>query len=192
MPDPAEPDSALQSERYRNYLMSLARIQLARAGPVRSKIESADLVQDVLLQAHAARAQFAGTTPEEFAAWLRQIMANRLADVQKHFGRGKRDVALEATFRDSLDVSAAGMLSLAMGRLPTPTTNLAREQRALRLADALQELSDDQRTAVELHYLAGYSLAELATHMQRSKPSVAGLLRRGLKALREILDPTSL
>ena len=186
------PESALQSERYRNYLMSLARIQLARAGPVRKKIESADLVQDVLLQAHAARAQFAGATPEEYAAWLRQIMANRLADVQKHFGRGKRDAALEATFRDSPDVSAARMLSLAMGRLPTPTANLAGQQRALRLADALQQLPEDQRTAVELRYLAEYSLAELAEHLQRSKPSVAGLLRRGLKSLRDILGPVSL
>lgn len=187
-----EPASALQSERYRNYLMSLARIQLARAGPVRKKIESADLVQDVLLQAHAAQAQFRGETPEEFAAWLRQIMANRLADVQRHFGRGKRDAALEATFRDSLDASAAGMLSFAVGRLPTPTTNLANQQRALKLADALQELPQDQRTAVELRYLAGYSLAELAAHLERSGPSVAGLLRRGLKALRQILGPTSL
>lgn len=187
-----DPESALQSERYRNYLMSLARIQLARAGPVQKKIESADLVQDVLLQAHTARAQYRGTTPEEFAAWLRQIMAHRLADLQKHFGRGKRDGALEATFRDSLDASAAGMLSLAMGRLPTPTTNLAQHQRALRLADALQQLPRDQRMAVELHYIAGYSLAELAAQLKRSKPSVAGLLRRGLQALREILGPTSL
>jgi RNA polymerase sigma-70 factor (ECF subfamily) len=187
-----EPESALQSERYRNYLMSLARIQLAQAGPVRKKIESADLVQDVLLQAHAARAQFRGTTSEEMAAWLRQILANRLADVQKHFGRDKRDAALEATFRDSIDASAASMVSLAIGRLPTPTTNLANHQRALRLADALQELPEDQRTAVELRYLAEYSLAELAAHLQRSKPSVAGLLRRGLKSLRDILGPTSL
>jgi RNA polymerase sigma-70 factor (ECF subfamily) len=187
-----EPESALQSERYRNYLMSLARIHLARAGPARGKIESADLVQDVLLHAHAARAQFRGTTPEEFTAWLRQILANRLADVQKHFGRGKRDAALEATFRESLDASAAGMRSFALGRLPTPTSALAHEQRALRLADALQELPEDQRTAVELRYIAEYSLAELAAHLQRTKPSVAGLLRRGLKALREVLGPTSL
>ena len=186
------PGAALQSESYRNYLMSLARIQLARAGPVQKKIECADLVQDVLLQAHAARAQFKGTTPEEYAAWLRQILANRLADVQKHFGRGKRDAALEATFRDSLDASAVGMASLAMGRLPTPTSNLAHQQRALALADALQELPEDQRTAVELRYLAEYSLAELAEHLQRSGPSVAGLLRRGLKSLREVLGSASL
>jgi RNA polymerase sigma-70 factor (ECF subfamily) len=187
-----EAETALQSESYSNYLMSLARIQLARAGPVQRKIESADLVQDVLLQAHAARAQFRGTTSEELAAWLRQILANKLADVQKHFGRGKRDAALEATYRDSLDASAVGMVSLAMGRLPTPTSNLAHQQRVLLLADALQELPQDQRTAVELRYLADYSLTELAAHLQRSKPSVAGLLRRGLKSLREILGPASL
>lgn len=181
----SKPD--LQDERYRNYLLSLARIQLARAGPVRNKLEHSDLVQDVLLQAHTAREQFRGTTTEEYAAWLRRILANKLADAQRHFGRGKRDAALEATFRESLDGSAASILALPIKRPSTPTHNIEKQERALRLADALQALPEDQRTAVEMHYIGECSLIETAEHMQRTKASVAGLLRRGLQALRQQL-----
>lgn len=186
-----ESNPDLLNERYRNYLVSLARIQLARAGPVRNKLEHSDLVQEVLIQAHTAREQFRGTTDEEYAAWLRQILANKLADAQRYFGRGKRDAALEATFRESLDGSAASMLVLPIKRPSTPTYNVVKQEQALRLADALQTLPEDQRTAVEMRYVGEYSLIEIAKHMQRTKASVAGLLRRGLQALREELASMS-
>ena len=44
-----------------------------------------------------------------------------------------------------------------------------------------------QRTAVELHHLDGYSVFEISKRMDRTKAGVAGLLRRGLKDLRERL-----
>jgi RNA polymerase sigma-70 factor, ECF subfamily len=37
---------------------------------------------------------------------------------------------------------------------------------------------------VELHHLKGHSLADVGRQMGRSKASVAGLLRRGMKELR--------
>jgi RNA polymerase sigma-70 factor, ECF subfamily len=59
-----------------------------------------------------------------------------------------------------------------------------RHEQMLELAAALAELPDDQRTAVELHHLEGFSLIEVGEQMQRSKEAVAGLIFRGLKRLR--------
>ncbi len=42
--------------------------------------------------------------------------------------------------------------------------------------------------AVEMHHLHGCSVAEVAGQLGRSEASVAGLLRRGLKKLRESLE----
>ena len=61
----------------------------------------------------------------------------------------------------------------------------------LQLANALEHLPEDQQTAVELHHLAGYTMAETAEQMGRTKASVAGLLRRGLSSLREHLEQIS-
>ncbi len=49
----------------------------------------------------------------------------------------------------------------------------------------MEKLPDDQRTALELRYLGGLSVAEVAARMGRSTVSVTGLLYRGTKALRE-------
>jgi DNA-directed RNA polymerase specialized sigma24 family protein len=41
---------------------------------------------------------------------------------------------------------------------------------------------------VELHYLRGWRLEEIAGHLGRGKSAVAGLLHRGLDKLRKFLQ----
>ena len=177
------PDATFQSADYRSYLTVLARVHLARAGVLRGKVDASDIVQDALLQAHVARSQFRGATAAEFAAWLRRILANTLIDAQRRHGRQKRDAALETSCRETIEGSASRLSELP-GREQTPSQHLAQREQELILAAALDTLPDDQRTAVELRYLGECSLEEIATMMERSKPSVAGLLRRGLEELR--------
>src|SRR5262249_13136767 len=70
----------------------------------------------------------------------------------------------------------------------SPSQRLMRQERLLKLAEALDRLPEDQRTALELRYLQGLSVAEVCRRMGRGTPSVANLLYRGLKALRERLS----
>jgi RNA polymerase sigma-70 factor (ECF subfamily) len=63
-----------------------------------------------------------------------------------------------------------------------------RDEQLLRLAQALAELPPDQRRAVELHHLQGYPLAEVAEILGRGQEAIVGLLYRGLKKLRQLLD----
>ena len=57
-----------------------------------------------------------------------------------------------------------------------------------RLTEALAALPEDQYQAINLHFLQGLPLAEVAHRMGgRSRPSIAGLVRRGLDVLRERL-----
>ena len=62
-----------------------------------------------------------------------------------------------------------------------------RHERLRGLAEALAQLPEDQRQAVELHHLKGWTLPEVAHEMRRSKEAVAGLLFRALKKLRQLL-----
>ena len=52
------------------------------------------------------------------------------------------------------------------------------------LARGLATLPEGQRRAVEMHHLQGRSLVEIAEALGTTKAAVAGLLHRGLKALR--------
>ena len=176
----------LRPERYRSYLLVLARTNLRTWGPAANKLDPSDVVQDALLRAHKALPQFQGTTSAELQAWLRKILETQLVDAVRYWHRGKRDAQLERSIHESVNDSVRRIERLAANQT-SPSQHVLRHEIALRLTDALTALPEDQRTAVELHHLSGYTVAETAERMGRTKPAVAGLLRRGLAQLRESL-----
>ena len=171
-------------ECHREYLHLLARLYLNPR--LRSKLDPSDVVQETLLKAAENQGRFRGQADGELAAWLRQILVNTMADALRAFGGPKRDVALETTLAQS-----SGRLEALLGPASSsPSAQAMRHEEFGRLAEALAQLPDDQRTAVELHHLHDWSVAEIAEHVGRSEAAVAGLLRRGLKKLRELLSET--
>jgi RNA polymerase sigma-70 factor (ECF subfamily) len=173
-------------EHYRHYLHLLARLQLAPG--LRGKVDASDIVQEVLLKAHSHREQFAGHSPGEYVAWLRQILANHLAEVVRHYSAAARDVSREQPLQASVEQSSARIESWLVSRGDPPAQQLAREEQVLRLADGLADLPEDQRCAVEWHHLQGLPVAEVAARMGRSPAAVGSLLFRGLKKLRQSLS----
>lgn len=75
------PDAPL--ERFRDYMHLLARTR--QGGGLQGKIEASDIVQETLLKAHQNREQFRGLTEAEWAAFLRRIWSNTLADAARRF-----------------------------------------------------------------------------------------------------------
>jgi RNA polymerase sigma-70 factor (ECF subfamily) len=179
MPDP----TALA--RFRDYLALLARLQLSPR--LRSKLDASDIVQQTLLKATQNLAQFHGQSDAEWVAWLRRILTNTLVDAVRQFKGPKHDVRLERSLAASIEDSSTRLAALLTGSAASPSQRLLKEEQLVRLATALAELPEDQRVALEMHYLQGCTVAEVATHMTRSERSVAGLVRRGLQALREKL-----
>ncbi len=172
-------------EQFRSYLHLLARLHLDPR--LRSKLDASDIVQQTLLQAHQARDQFRGHDDGERAAWLRQILARNLAHAVRDFGRDKRDVAREHSLEAALDASSARLEAWLVVEQSSPSQRAERNEQAVRLAEALEQLPDAQREAVVLHYFQGCPVAEVGRQLGRSPEAVAGLLHRGLKALREHL-----
>jgi RNA polymerase sigma-70 factor (ECF subfamily) len=170
-------------ERYRAYLGLLARAQLPAL--LRGQLGASDIVQQTLLQAHRKREQFRGHSEEEYRAWLRAILACLLADAARrcNSGRGGQARSLER----ALEESSQRLERWLAADESSPSQGLMRQERLLGLAEALGRLPEDQRTALELRYLQGLSVGEVCRRMGRGTSSVANLLYRGLKALRERL-----
>jgi RNA polymerase sigma-70 factor (ECF subfamily) len=182
--DAAAPKPAL--ERFRSYLLLLTRMQLD-ARP-RSKIDPSDIVQQTLLEAHARLAQFQGDD-SALAAWLRQALVNNLRDALRALHREKRDIRREEALADQVARSSAGLEGILVAAQSSPSQQAVRNEDLLRLANGLAQLPEPQRQAIVLHHLQGFSLAETAEHLKRTDAAVAGLLHRGLKALRRIMNP---
>jgi RNA polymerase sigma-70 factor (ECF subfamily) len=174
-------------ERFRDYLCLLARLHLDAR--LRSKLDPSDVAQEVLLKALGHQDDFRGQTDAERIAWLRQILVNTLADAARRFLQGEqRNVGREQSLEGALHASSARLDAWLADGQSSPGERAARHEELLRLAAALARLPVEQREAVELRHLHGLGVVEVARRMGRSRASVAGLLRRGLAALRQCLD----
>jgi RNA polymerase sigma-70 factor, ECF subfamily len=176
-------------EAYRDYLCLLARLQIDPR--LRQKLDPSDIVQITLVKTTASRQDFRGDSSEQMRAWLRGILANTLKDELRKLKAQSRDVRKEVSVEAALERSSARLEELLADQSGSPDAGLLWEETMIRLAGALARLSEDQRTAVELHYIQQVSLPAIAQQMNRTPKAVAALIQRGLVKLRELLDETS-
>jgi RNA polymerase sigma-70 factor (ECF subfamily) len=172
-------------ETYSSYLALLARLQIGRR--LRGKVDAADLVQETFLSAHENFAQFRGETEAEFVAWLRRILASRLADLLRRYGGRGRDVRLERDLADVLDRSSRVLANILTAPQSSPSQHAVRREQSVLLADALAQLPEDYREVLILRHLEELSFRDVATRMRRSVESVKNLWIRALAKLRHNL-----
>jgi RNA polymerase sigma-70 factor (ECF subfamily) len=170
---------------FRDYLRVLASAQFDPR--LHGKLDPSDVVQQTLLEAHRDAAQFRGSGNGELAVWLRRILARNLANAVRDLGRAKRDVNREQSLERALERSSVRLEGWLADAGLSPDDQAERNEQLLRLATALAGLPEGQREAVELRHLHGWSLLDIAEHLDRTPAAVAGLLHRGLDALRTLL-----
>jgi RNA polymerase sigma-70 factor (ECF subfamily) len=172
-------------ERFRGYLLTLARLHLGE--PRRGDPDPSDLVQEVLLEAHPKLGQFRGHTEAEMAGWLRRMLACGLIDARRAARRARRDVARERFLEADLDRSSTQLGGWLVADQTSPSSNAARHERAIAVAEALARLPEAQRRALVLRHYENRSLAEISEQMGRTPAAVAGLLKRGSRQLHVLL-----
>jgi RNA polymerase sigma-70 factor, ECF subfamily len=119
-----------------------------------------DLAQEAFVQAYVKLGQLRG--PERFAGWLRRIATNSYRS-----GRRRREVATVA-------LEAAEDVEV---RPPSELEVVVRE--------ALGRLRPPERLALTLHYVDGYSQAEIARFLNVRPETVKTRLARARTHLRE-------
>jgi RNA polymerase sigma-70 factor (ECF subfamily) len=172
-------------ERDRGYLLVLARL---RVPPwLRAKVDASDVVQQALLQAHAKQDQLRAPDDAGRRAWLGGILANAITDAVRRFTGAGRAAGLERPLQDGFADSSARLEALLAADQSSPSTRADRLDELLRLTTAIDTLPDDQRVAVELKHLHGWTVEQIARQMGKSNEAVGGLLRRGMRSLRDVL-----
>jgi RNA polymerase sigma-70 factor (ECF subfamily) len=132
-----------------------------------------DVVQDVLLTVHRARASYDPRRP--FLPWLRAIAQRRAIDSLRRRYRSAPEIQDEA----------AALAAPAEDADAEDSIDLAGQARLL--ADAVATLPPGQRQAVEMLALQERSLEEAAGQTGRSKVALKVNLHRAIAALRRRL-----
>src|SRR5262249_30739103 len=122
-----------------------------------------------------------------YLAWLRKMLIHNLADALRAFRQSKRAVAREQAIEEALQNSSARLVAALADSGPEAAEQAMRHERAVRLADALEQLPERQREALVCKHWHGWPVRRIARHLECSEEAVAGLLKRALKELRELL-----
>ncbi len=171
-------------EQYRSALLLLARAQFARQRL--ADVDASDLVQQTLLEAHRDRGHFHGQTEVEWFAWLRKALYHNFLDACARAQAGKRNAGQRALEAD-LTQSFIGLDEFLVAPDTSPSNRAIRNEELKRLAEAIEQLPQQQREAVLLKHIVGLTLAEVGDRLGCSPPATAGLLYRGRQRLQELL-----
>jgi len=170
---------------YKTYLTLLARMAIGRR--LQGKLDPSDLVQETFLEAHRSFKHFQGNDEPRFVAWLRQILANRVANLVRHyFGTQARNIRMEQELAVELNNSSHTFANDLAASLTSPSQQAAKREQAVLLAQALQQLPENHREVIILRHLEGLTFPQVAERMQRTLDSVEKLWLRALGRLRQV------
>jgi RNA polymerase sigma-70 factor (ECF subfamily) len=156
-------------------------------GRIAVRMDTSDIIQQTFLEAHRSFQQFAGQDARQLAAWLEGILDHKIAGaIRDHALLQKRNVRRDRSMDDSHG-RLASLKQQLDGGLSTPSQKAIRGEQEQLLMQALSVLPHDQREAVRLRHLESWSLSDIARHLGRSPAATAGLIKRGMQALRRQL-----
>ena len=133
-----------------------------------------DLVQDSFIRAYRHLGRCGD--PERFSGWLFKILSNLC-----------RTAGAERARRGTESLDAPGLMLTS--DLPTPDEIAETNRMKVTVRAALDLVPQDQREALVLMYLQGYSVTEIEELTGASRSAVKMRLKRGRDALRTELAP---
>ena len=145
---------------------------------VQGRIDPSDVIQMTWWSAFRAFPKFEGDI-DAFVGWLCRIHDRNLHDVVRDQHAEKRAIKRE--------VAASAVFPEALMKATSPSQHLAKMEQQELLKRHVDSLPVAQREAVRLRYFEGMAIDEIVNKLGRSDTAVAGLLKRGLSKLRELM-----
>lgn len=166
----------------------LAYIDKQLGDALRRKVEPQDILQEVSIAALKALPQTDFTNLEPFS-WLCQIAQQRIVDAhRKYVGAQKRSTNRERSLDGPANpAQSAAFIDLLVASMTSPSQAFSRDQKHMRLADAMATLPDEVRAALKLRYVDGLPTKEIAQKLGKSDVAIRVLLTRSLQKLQQIL-----
>jgi RNA polymerase sigma-70 factor (ECF subfamily) len=168
----AKADPSAFGELYRRYLPRVYAFAYRRTGVV----EAAEDVTSAAFERALRGLRLFQWQPGGFGPWLFRIVANELADQYRQAGRASSDRGRGAAQR------------LAGGAPDDPADLVESRDDVAEVLAAMDHLTPRYQQALSLRYLSGLSPEEAAAAMGTSKTTMAVVIFRAKRALRQVLE----
>jgi RNA polymerase sigma-70 factor (subfamily 1) len=159
-------------------------VRLRMGAELRSKLESVDLVQDVLVSALNDLGNFTYKTEGDFVRWLSKIAENRLRDNLDKLHADKRDIRKEVRLnihRSTLEESFAAALEPIDAT--TPSAIISKREELDKLVKAIDTLKPEYREVIVLSKIEGFSYKEIGKRLDKNPDAVRMLMPSAMAEL---------
>jgi len=156
-----------------------------RMGKVlRSKLESMDLVQDVLIHALRGLDGFTYKNEGDFVRWLSKIAENELRGSLRKLHADKRDIRKVVRFDDDRSATEGRDAEMpAPVDHTTPSVIMSKRDDLARLEQAIDGLKPEYRKVIVLTKIDGLSYNEMGEKLGKSDDAVRKLVSRAMAEL---------
>jgi len=164
-------------------------VRLRMGKELRSRLESIDVVQDVLMYAFRSLGNFTYRNEGDFLRWLSKLVESRLRDDLKKLHAAKRDIRREVRF-DSHGRTTQGGNIRTGGPIEatTPSEILSKRENLTRLEKAIDLLKPEYREIIVLTKIEGLSYKEIAARLGKSDEAVRKMVSRAIETLINVYE----
>ena len=170
--------------RHRGRLQKAIALRMDRR--VAARMDASDVLQDTYMEAFRRFPDYLKKEGMPFYLWLHWIAREKLIGLhRRHLGARKRTVRYEVPLMP-ID-SSVEFVSGLIGRQPSPSQELAREEMAERLRMALERLDAEERDLILWRHFEQLSAHEMGMLLDITEAAAGKRYIRAVERLRRIL-----
>jgi RNA polymerase sigma-70 factor (ECF subfamily) len=149
-----------------------------------TRFDASDIVSETCVKALGKLDQIRGRSEPEFIQWLRKVLESVVMDWVRRITAARRDVRLERSLEEAAGDRSTPLGAYQVASDPGPSTIAGKQEDLLRLAAAIEQLSEIEQDVVIGHCILQLPVAEVARRVGRTERAVAGVLFRAKLRLR--------
>lgn len=165
-----------------------ARAAARLPAAMKAKRGPEDILQEVYLDVFRQINRFEDRGPGSFLNWLYAILDRKLAAARRAAHYQMRDIDREVTIGTPAADSYWNLLDQLYADSGTPSRAVRREEVLRALSACVTDLSEPHRHVIQMRFLDGLSVDDVATRLGKSKAAIVALTKRALEALRKSMD----
>ncbi len=165
-----------------------ARAAARLPAAMKAKRGPEDILQEVYLDVFRQINWFEDRGPGSFLNWVYAILDRKLAAARRAAHYQMRDIDREVTIGTPAADSYWDLLDQLFADSGTPSRVARREEVLRALSACITDLSEPHRHVIQMRFLDGLSVDDVATRLGKSKAAIVALTKRALEALRKSMD----
>jgi len=159
-------------------------VRLRMGKELRRRLDSMDVVQDVLIHALGGITDFTYENEGDFVRWLSRIAENALRDNWERLHAEKRDIRKEVRLDNYRPTTGVGFVGTPGAiEATTPSAIMSKREDLDKLEKAMDELKPEYREVIVLTKIEGLSYREIGNRLGKSPDAVRMLVPSAIAEL---------